>query len=305
MSPSSGYSTQYGNYGEMTNNGMEIDLGLDLIDTSEFGLSTAINWSTNENEVTDLFGTESINLSPGASVSSRAVVGYPLGSLYGTGSQTNPDGSFILNSNGFPQITSSPIVLGDPNPDWRGGISLSMRYKKFRLNAVLEHSEGGDFSPRTLWVLRRFGTTQETANRITLDQPLVNYRGNTIPAGTTVRGNIKDFGGGPVLLDENWYRTGIGGGFGDNQAYNFSIADATFTKLRDLSLSYVIDTPLVTNIGLSDVIVSLTGRDLININKVEGLDPEINTKGVSNAQGVEYFTNPQTKGFLVSLTINY
>ena len=100
MSPSSGYSTQYGNYGEMTNNGMEIDLGLDLIDTSEFGLSTAINWSTNENEVTDLFGTESINLSPGASVSSRAVVGYPLGSLYGTGSQTNPDGSFILNSNG-------------------------------------------------------------------------------------------------------------------------------------------------------------------------------------------------------------
>jgi TonB-linked SusC/RagA family outer membrane protein len=305
LSPSSGYSTQYGNYGEMTNNGMEIDLGLDLIDTSEFGLSTAINWSTNDNEVTDLFGTESINLSPGASVSSRAVVGYPLGSLYGTGSQTNPDGSFILNSNGFPQITSSPIVLGDPNPDWRGGISLSMRYKKFRLNAVLEHSEGGDFSPRTLWVLRRFGTTQETANRITLDQPLVNYRGNTIPAGTTVRGNIKDFGGGPVLLDENWYRTGIGGGFGDNQAYNFSIADATFTKLRDLSLSYVIDTPLVTNIGLSDVIVSLTGRDLININKVEGLDPEINTKGVSNAQGVEYFTNPQTKGFLVSLTINY
>ena len=174
-----------------------------------------------------------------------------------------------------------------------------------RDSAVLEHSEGGDFSPRTLWVLRRFGTTQETANRITLDQPLVNYRGNTIPAGTTVRGNIKDFGGGPVLLDENWYRTGIGGGFGDNQAYNFSIADATFTKLRDLSLSYVIDTPLVTNIGLSDVIVSLTGRDLININKVEGIDPEINTKGVSVAQGVEYFTNPQTKGFLVSLTINY
>ena len=76
-------------------------------------------------------------------------------------------------------------------------------------------------------------------------------------------------------------------------------------KRQDLSLSYLIDTPLVTNIGLSDVIVSLTGRDLININKVEGIDPEINTKGVSVAQGVEYFTNPQTKGFLVSLTINY
>ena len=305
LSPSTGFSTQYGNYGEMTNNGFEVDLGLDLIDKQDFSLSTAINWSTNTNEVTDLYGTESINLSPGASVSSRAVVGYPLGALYGTGSKTNPDGSFDLNSNGFPQITSSPIVLGDPNPDWRGGISLSMRYKKLRLNAVLEHSQGGEFSPRTLWVLRRFGTTQETADRTTLSQSLVNYAGNTIASGTTVRGKVHDFGGGPVLLDESWYRTGIGGGFGDNQAYNFSIADATWTKLRDISLSYVLDTPMITNLGLSDVILTFTGRDLININNVDGIDPEINTKGVSVAQGVEYFTNPQTKGFLFSLTLNY
>ena len=305
LSPSSGYATQYGNYGEMTNIGMEIDWGYDIIDEADFGLSTAINWSRNDNEVTDLYGTETINLSPGASVSSRAVVGYPLGVLYGTGSKTNPDGSFELNSNGFPQITSSPIVLGDPNPDWRAGVSMNMRYKKWRLNAVLEHSHGGEFSPRTLWVLNRFGTTAETANRLTLDQPLVNYRGNTIAAGTTVRGNIKDFGGGPVLLDENWYRTGIGGGFGDNQAYNFSIADATWTKLRDLSLSYVLDNSRIKSLGLSDVILTFTGRDLININEVDGIDPEINTKGVSVAQGVEYFTNPQTKGFLFSLTINY
>ena len=305
LSPSSGYATQYGNYGEMTNIGMEIDWGYDIIDEADFGLSTAINWSRNDNEVTDLYGTETINLSPGASVSSRAVVGYPLGVLYGTGSKTNPDGSFELNSNGFPQITSSPIVLGDPNPDWRAGVSMNMRYKKWRLNAVLEHSHGGEFSPRTLWVLNRFGTTAETANRLTLDQPLVNYRGNTIAAGTTVRGNVKDFGGGPVLLDENWYRTGIGGGFGDNQAYNFSIADATWTKLRDLSLSYIWDDSRIKSLGLSDVILTFTGRDLININEVDGIDPEINTKGVSVAQGVEYFTNPQTKGFLFSLTINY
>ena len=305
LSPSSGYATQYGNYGEMTNIGMEIDWGYDIIDEADFGLSTAINWSRNDNEVTDLYGTETINLSPGASVSSRAIVGYPLGTLYGTGSKTNPDGSLDLNSNGFPQITSSPIVLGDPNPDWRAGVSMNMRYKKWRLNAVLEHSHGGEFSPRTLWVLNRFGTTAETANRLTLDQPLVNYKGSTIPAGTTVRGNIKDFGGGPVLLDENWYRTGIGGGFGDNQAYNFSIADATWTKLRDLSLSYIWDDSRIKSLGLSDVILTFTGRDLININEVDGIDPEINTKGVSVAQGVEYFTNPQTKGFLFSLTINY
>ena len=41
----------------MTNNGIELDLGIDLINNNDFGLSTAINWSTNENEVTDLYGT--------------------------------------------------------------------------------------------------------------------------------------------------------------------------------------------------------------------------------------------------------
>ena len=109
---------------------------------------------------------------------------------------------------------------------------LDLSYKKFNLNVVLEHSQGGEFSPRTLHVLKRFGTTTETANRITLTEPLVNVKGTTFPAGTTIRGNVKNFGGGNVLLDEQWYRRSIGGGFGDNQAYNLSIYDATWTKLR-------------------------------------------------------------------------
>lgn len=306
LSPSSGFATQYGNFGAMENKGLEIDLGWKAVSNEDLNISATLNWSKNDNKVTDLFGTESISLSPGASVSSRAVVGYPLGVLYGTGSQKNPDGSFLLDANGFPQITSSPEVLGDPNPDWRGGLGIDVSYKKFNLNVVVEHSQGGDFSPRTLWVLRRFGTTQETANRMTLSQDLVNYAGNTIPSGTTVRGNIKDFGGGPVLLDESWYRTGIGGGFGDNQAYNFSLFDATFTKVRELSLSYTLDLPWLKNkIGLRNIIFTATGRNLININNIPGIDPEVNQYGVGNALGLDYFTNPQTKSILFKVVFNY
>lgn len=306
LSPSSGFATQYGNFGAMENKGLEIDLGWKAINKEDFKVSASLNWSKNDNEVTDLFGTETINLSPGASVSSRAVVGYPLGVLFGTGSQTNADGSYILDANGFPQITASPEVLGDPNPDWRGGLGLDVSYKKFNLNVVVEHSQGGDFSPRTLWVLRRFGTTQETAGRVTLSQDLVNFAGNTVPSGTTVRGKIQDFGGGPVLLDESWYRTGIGGGFGDNQAYNFSLFDATFTKVRELSLSYTLDSSWLKNhSGLSSIIFTATGRNLININNIPGIDPEVNQYGVGNALGLDYFTNPQTKSVLFKVAFNY
>jgi hypothetical protein len=304
LSPSSGFATQYGNFGAMKNNCIELDMSWNIIDKNDLSFSTSLNWSKNENEVTDLYGTSSIGLT-GASISSRAIVGHPLGVLYGTGSKTKADGSLDLNANGFPQITSSPIVLGNPNPDWRGGLGFDINYKKLNLNVLLEHSEGGEFSPRTIWVLNRFGTTEETAGRITLSQPLVNYKGATIPSGTTVRGTIKDFGAGPVLLDENWYRTGIGGGFGDNQAYNFSIYDATFTKLREISLSYVLDGNNLNSFGLDNVIFTLSGRNLVNINKVPGIDPEVNQYGVGQGFGLDYFTNPQTKSFLLKVSFNY
>lgn len=306
LSPSSGYSTQYGNFGEMKNNGYEIDLGWNAIQKQDLQLNTSLNWSRNVNEVTDLYGTPVVDMSSGASVKSVALVGHPLGTLFGTGSQTNADGSFILNDDGFPQLTSEFVVLGDPNPDWRAGLGINLTYKNFDLNVVVEHSQGGEFSPRTLHVLNRFGTTQETANRITLTEDLVNYSGNTIPAGTSVRGNIRDFGGGNVLLDESWYRTGIGGGFGDNQAYNFSIYDATWTKVRELSLSYTLDSAsLKTNLGLQNIRFTLTGRNLININNIPGIDPEVNQFGTGNALGLDYFTNPQTQSTLLGVTFNF
>ena len=305
LSPTSGYDTQYGNFGSMENEGIELDLNYTAIESQDFGLDINLNWATNNNLVTDLRGTETINLT-GGSVSSRAIVGYPLGVLHGTGSQMDNNGNFILDDNGFPQLTSSPIVLGDPNPDWRGGVGFNFNWKSLGLNVLLEHSQGGEFSPRSLWVLRRFGTTLETSNRVTTSQNLVNFDGDVIPSGSTVRGTVEDFGAGPVLLDETWYRHGIGGGFGDNQAYNFAIRDATFTKLREVTLSYSFSREsFMDNLPFKDIALSATARNIFNWNKIDGVDPETNQVGVSNGFGIEYFTNPQTQSFLVSLGITF
>lgn len=306
LTPSSGFDTRYANAGAMENVGFEAEIDWSAISTDDFTLGVFANFNANENTVTDLSGTESLVLA-GGSVSSRAVQGEPLGALFGTGSLTNPDGSFDLNEDGFPQITPNPIVLGDPNPDWRGGIGFRIGYKGFALNALIEHSQGGLFSPRSLWVLRRFGTTAETANLIeSTPQDLVNYAGDVVPAGSRVRGNIMDFGAGPVLLDETWYRTGIGGGFGDNQAYNFSLKDATFTRLRELTLSYTLNSNwLRDKTKLSSITFSATGRNLFLINEIEGIDPEINQSGVTNGFGLEYFTNPTSRSFIFSISINY
>jgi hypothetical protein len=308
-SPSTGYDTQYMNAASMENNGLELDGSFLLMNQDDQSVNLFFNWAKNENKVTDLAGTEVIFLGTG-SVNSVAIVDHSLGALYGTGSQTDDgtvDGNLTLDANGFPQITSLPMVLGDPNPDWRGTLGLNARWKNFNIDALFEHSQGGDYSPRTQWVLRRFGTTEETAGAVTTTTELMNFDGDTIPAGTFVRGNIHNFGGGDVLLDESWYRHGIGGGFGDNQAYNFAVKDATYSRLRELSISYTLTSQAFRDkTNLSSITFRWTGRNLwANYKELVGIDPATNQAGVANGFGLDYFTNPSTKSYLFTVSVNF
>ena len=309
LTPTSGYDTQYANAASMENKGLEIDGSWSVMNEATTGLDLTFNWATNKNKVLSLSGTDVLNLGSG-SVNSVAREGYPIGSLWGIGSQTEDgtvNGKFILDDNGFPQITPTKMILGNPNPDWRGTLGLTARLSNFTVNMLFEHSEGGEYSPRTLWVLRRFGTTSDTDNEVTLTKDLKNVDGQTIPSGTTVRGFIKNFGGGDVLLDEAWFRHGIGGGFGDNQAYNFSIKDATYSRIRELSLSYFMQSDALTNLtGLNSLLFTATGRNLFAWYKdLEGVDPGVNVGGIQTGSGLEYFSNPVTKSFLFSVSANF
>ncbi len=306
VAPSSGFQTLYTNAATMENTGFEMDMTYDVLNQGDFGFDVYGNFSRNRNLVTDLKGTETQDIGAGQSVSSRAIVDYPLGVLYGTGAQKNEDGSYILNENGFPIITTSEQVIGDPNPDWRAGLGFTASWKKLSVSALFDHQQGGDFSYRTLFVLGRFGTTAETAIETTLTQDIVNYDGDVFSAGETVRGNIFDYGGGPVLRDESWYRTGPGGGFGDGKIYEFAIKDATNTRLREMSINYTIDGAGFKNkTKLGSITLGVTGRNWFVWDDIEGIDPATNQFGVGNSRGLDYFTNPSTKSILFTLKVNY
>ena len=319
LSPTSGYSSQYANAASMTNKGIELDGSFNVLSNQSTSLELNFNWATNENLVQDLAGTKVLNLAVG-NVTSVAlapttdangnVTKYPIGTLWGTGSQTENgkwDGKLILTDDGFPQLTTSLIPLGNPNPDWRGTIGVNARWNNFTLNMLFEHSQGGRYAPRTQWVLRRFGTTVETDNEVTLEKDLVNVKGVTVPAGTTVRGFVHDFGGGDVLLDEAWFRQSIGGGFGNNQAYNFATKDATFSRIRELSLSYLLNNEaIMASTGLSNVTFTATARNLFAWYKeLKGVDPGVHVGGIQTGSGLDYFANPSTKSFLFSVSANF
>jgi hypothetical protein len=206
--------------------------------------------------------------------------------------------------------------LGDPNPDWRGGIGSTFSWKGLKLNVLFEHSHGGSIWGGTRGALFTFGTHEDTDKQVTLSateaSTLLNYAGATAVSygyepntdgSYTIRGEIKDFGAGPVLVDQAWW-TSLGGGFG-TQAEDF-IESAQWTKLREISLSYQLASEGFRKATkLSSIDFTVTGRNLILWTDFKGNDPETNLTGPTNGRGLDYFNNPATKSVVFSVVINY
>lgn len=321
-----GFNQKTANAAKLENKGIEVDFGADLVKTNNFSWNISTNWSRYRNKVTDLAGTTSLFLAGFTGTSSRAVLGQPIGVLWGTDFLRDENGNMILNERGFPQASPQESVIGDPNPSWRGGFGNTFAFKGLSLYVLLEAVWGGDIWAGTYGILNNFGRSLETdvittlsaadaANtKVTPASSATTLTGRTVaeryPANTdgtySFRGKVTDFGGGPVALDQAWY-LGNGGGFGPI-ASQF-IRDATNWRVREVTLSYRLSSSKFTRATkLSSIELALTGRNLFITGPdidIIGNDPETNLTGPSNGRGLEYFNNPSTRSYLVSLRINY
>jgi len=304
QAPSTGFEQKYANAAELENKGWELDLSYDIVRTKDWKVALNANWNRNRNKIRSLAGTESILLSGfDTGASSRAVEGQPVGILWGGKFLRDANEQLVLNDAGFPQASPVAGIMGDPNPSWRGGLGGAVNFKNFSFNILFETFQDAIISNATKGIMYAYGTHGDTGNEVTLTNAMVNYAGKTIPAGTTVRGNFKDFGKGPVLLDESWYTT-LGSGLGSVRE-QFT-EDGSWTRLREISLGYTLNSKAFRQkTKLQSVDFSISGRNLHLWTKAVGIDPETNLTGVSVGRGLEYFNNPPTRSFLFTIKINY
>ncbi len=299
---SRGYDRIYSNAAEIRNNGVEMDLGYSII------RSNTINWQVNAiytkvtNEVTDLAGVESLELGGLAAVNARAVEGEPLGVLWGSRSLRDDDGNVVFDANGFPVQDEREGVIGDPNPDWQGSLSTVFSYKNLSLSLLFETYQGADIYAGTKSVLYNLGRWDDSAIESISNQNLLDFDGNVIPMGTTFRGTVYDFGAGPVALNEAWYVAD--GGFFGNGNDELYIEDGSWTRLREIVLSYRLQGPVTNAIGIESAEISVTGRNLFLWTEFEGNDPDTNLNGISAARGIDYFNNPGTKSYVFTILLN-
>ncbi len=297
-----GFSGKLANVAEITNKGLEVDLGIKLFSRGNFRWDINASYSHNKNLVKSLSGVKSVFLAGFTGTSSRAIEGHAMGTLWGGKFDRDDNGNYVLDDNGFPKISAEEGILGDPNPDWIGGIGTILRYKGLSLSAQFETSQGNDHWFGTEGVLKFFGIHPETANITTASKDLKTYDGRTIKSGTTFRGNVGNFGGEDVALTEEWYLSN-GGGFG-NQSESF-VGDASWTRLREVTLGYALPAKYTEPIGLSNIEFSLSGRNLFLWTKVKGFDPDMNLTGASKGRGLDYFTNPATKSYIFTVKLGF
>ena len=317
VAATSGYTSTNANAAEIKNRGVELNLDAEIIrNLGGFSWTLSPNFSKNRNEVVDLAGAESISLTGFTGSTSRAVKGYQLGALWGSRWDRDESGKIILDSNGFPTLAATEGVIGDPNPSWRGGVNNTFSYKGLSLNVLIDHVHNIDVWNGTKGALYSYGTHADTGVETTLSAAeagsLKLWNGQTVAqryapgagGSYTFRGSIHDFGGGPVVLDEQWYRVGLGNGFnGPSEQF---VEKVNYTRLREVTLTYSLGQQWFREkTKLSSVDFSVTGRNLILWTNYSGVDPETNLTGVSNGRGLDYFNNPSTKSLIFSVKFNY
>jgi hypothetical protein len=122
---SSGFDVQFQNIGTITNRGVELTLGADLLQGRSFGWETRLTYAANRNKVekmrtaADTIFSEYLNV---------VTEGEPVGVFVGNVFERNADGSLFLDAAGRPRRLRRNGVLvkellGDPNPDFTAALN--------------------------------------------------------------------------------------------------------------------------------------------------------------------------------------
>ena len=74
--------------------------------------------------------------------------------------------------------------------------------------------------------------------------------------------------------------------------------------MRELSLGYNFANMFKEGL-FSNFSLTFTGRNLGLWTDYSGTDPDTNLSGATNAFGLEYFNNPSTKSYIITLNLTY
>lgn len=302
-----GTSPYYANCGKIANSGVELSMQASLLRYRDFEWIVGGNIAFINSEIKSLGGTEEsvIEYSDGSQVISRVggnpyeFYGLQANGVFSTQAEADKAGlngnQPLLNSSGQAYAAGDVryvdqngdgyinykdyVSLGSATPDYFGGFYTKIRFKQFAVSAEFSYSQGNEAYNavrRTLESVSSFSNQSEAvANR------------------WAVEGQQTDMP-----------RATYGDQIGNNDFSSRWIEDASYLRMKNITVSYSFDTP-VWNFFRSGTIY-LTGENLWTVTDYLGMDPEFAYSSSNCAtQGFDYAKVMQPKAVKLGINLKF
>jgi TonB-linked SusC/RagA family outer membrane protein len=315
LPPSLGFERTFKNIGKVRNDGLEISLETINFKGPKFTWSTNFNIAFNRNKVLALTENQQamvsfINWETGYRnlPAFMAKIGQPIGMFYGLLWEGNyqfddftklPSGQYLLkpevatNGNAREDIRPGDIkysdlngdgianlsdytIIGDPNPDFIGGLSNNFAYKGFDLNVFLQWSYGNDIMNTNRLVFEGAGRSGQNM--------FASYLNRWTPENQ----------------NNEYYRTGGAG----TPAYSSRIVeDGSFLRLKTISLGYQFPAKLLKQIKVKGLRLYASAQNIHTWTNYQGYDPEVSAYDSALTPGFDWSVYPRAKTITFGLNI--
>lgn len=297
------------NIGNIRNRGLEFSLtGRPLDGTKAGGLRwvTSANVSFNRNLVTSLVGGQTLFNTPifGWNNTHRITEGRPLGDMYGfimdgvfrnqtevaAGPQWQGNGSVpgdprYRDINGDGKIDGNDITLiGNAQPNFTYGWVNTLTWKNFDLNVIAQGVSGGQITNALLRFQDTFtgraNGTIRLANRWRSESDPGDGQNPRVTTNT-VPGGLREFSSRHIF-------------------------DASYFRIRTVTLGYTLPTALAQKARLQTARVYVSGQNLATFTRYFGYSPEANQGGDGvNSLGIDQGTYPLPRTFTVGVNLGF
>ena len=243
------------NIGELKNVGYEVGLNAVPVVAGDFTWRLGLNFSTNRNEIVQLYGDDQDD------IQNEWFIGEPLDVIYdfefdgiwqlgqedeiaesATPSREPGDARIKDQNNDGVIDADDRVIVGVEQPDWIGGLNSTFSYRGLSLNIFVQTVQGID---------RRFNEEGGILGRF--NRAPYNYWTPENPSNT-------------------WHRPSL-----NNPAVplgSIDVFDASFTRIKDITLSYNLPESIVSTIGLERTRIYVNLHDYFTFTDFPFVDPE-------------------------------
>lgn len=302
------------NVGKVNNRGIELTLGADIIKTRDWFWSIDANLGVNRNEVKELYGEKqqmivgdgtgiagsaSKLLKPGLDsdtwyIREWAGVNPENGAPMWYKTVKNIDGTTSRETTSK-YAEADEVTCGAYSPDFYGGFSTNLTWKKLSLDAVFGYSVGGK-----IYNYSRLEYDSDGAYTDRNQMKLIDGWSRWEKPG--------DIATHPVASYNNSSNS--------NKSSSRFLEDGSYLKLRSVTLSYNWSLP---KYFIQNLRVFATGENLFCLTGYSGVDPEIasyvdtsgtksvtaDNSGVRKMTGVATAVYPSTRKFMLGLNVTF